>query len=58
MDEELAVPAALAGERVDRAVALLTGWTRGEVQELVANGVGARRRASRWPRAGGSRPAR
>jgi 23S rRNA pseudouridine1911/1915/1917 synthase len=37
MDEELAVPASLAGERVDRAVALLTGWTRSEVQELVAN---------------------
>ena len=58
MDEELAVPAALAGERVDRAVALLTGWTRGEVQELVANGLRARRRQARWPRAGGSRPAR
>jgi 23S rRNA pseudouridine1911/1915/1917 synthase len=38
VDEELAVPAALAGERVDRAVALLTGWTRSEVQELLANG--------------------
>jgi 23S rRNA pseudouridine1911/1915/1917 synthase len=38
MDEELAVPATLAGERVDRAVALLTGWTRREVQELVADG--------------------
>jgi 23S rRNA pseudouridine1911/1915/1917 synthase len=38
VDEELAVPAALAGERVDRAVALLTGWTRREVQELVASG--------------------
>ncbi len=29
--ESLAVPAALAGERVDRAVALLTGWSRAEV---------------------------
>ena len=38
MDEELAVPTALAGERVDRAVALLTGWTRREVQDLVASG--------------------
>ncbi|MEX1008188.1 MAG: RluA family pseudouridine synthase [Acidimicrobiia bacterium] len=38
MDEELAVPESLAGERVDRAVALLTGWTRSEVQELVASG--------------------
>jgi 23S rRNA pseudouridine1911/1915/1917 synthase len=36
--EEFAVPAALAGERVDRAVALLTGWTRSEVQALVDAG--------------------
>jgi 23S rRNA pseudouridine1911/1915/1917 synthase len=33
--EALAVPMALAGERVDRAVALLTGWTRREVQDLL-----------------------
>ncbi len=33
------VPASLAGERVDRAVALLTGWTRGEVQDLIADGL-------------------
>jgi 23S rRNA pseudouridine1911/1915/1917 synthase len=26
----------LAGERIDRAVALLTGWTRGDVQALLA----------------------
>jgi 23S rRNA pseudouridine1911/1915/1917 synthase len=39
MDEEFAVPGSLEGERVDRAVALLTGWTRGEVQELVAQGA-------------------
>ncbi|MET0421947.1 MAG: RluA family pseudouridine synthase [Acidimicrobiia bacterium] len=38
MAEELPVPAALAGERIDRAVALLTGWSRSEVQELVAAG--------------------
>jgi 23S rRNA pseudouridine1911/1915/1917 synthase len=38
VEEELAVPATLAGERVDRAVALLTGWTRRDVQELLANG--------------------
>ena len=38
MDEEFSVPATLAGERVDRAVALLTGWTRRDVQDLVANG--------------------
>ena len=33
--ESLVVPAALAGERVDRAVALLTGWSRAEVQVLI-----------------------
>jgi len=36
--EEFAVPEALAGERLDRAVALLTGWTRSEVQALVESG--------------------
>jgi len=36
--EELAVPELLAGERVDRAVALLTGWSRREVQTLVEAG--------------------
>jgi 23S rRNA pseudouridine1911/1915/1917 synthase len=36
--EELAVPESLAGERVDRAVALLTGWSRREVQDLVEAG--------------------
>ena len=38
MAEEFAVPEALAGERLDRAVALLTGWTRSEVQALVESG--------------------
>jgi 23S rRNA pseudouridine1911/1915/1917 synthase len=33
--EPIVVPAALDGERVDRAVALLTGWTRAAVQDLV-----------------------
>jgi 23S rRNA pseudouridine1911/1915/1917 synthase len=33
--EPLVVPAALDGERLDRAVALLTGWSRNAVQELV-----------------------
>jgi 23S rRNA pseudouridine1911/1915/1917 synthase len=37
--EQLVVPETLAGERVDRAVALLTGWTRSEVQELVESGA-------------------
>jgi 23S rRNA pseudouridine1911/1915/1917 synthase len=32
------VPAALDGERVDRAVALLFGWSRADVQRLVAAG--------------------
>ena len=32
------MPEALAGERLDRAVALLTGWTRREVQDLVEAG--------------------
>jgi len=32
------VPAALAGERVDRAVALLTGWPRAAVQSLLDDG--------------------
>jgi 23S rRNA pseudouridine1911/1915/1917 synthase len=35
MNEPLVVPEALAGERLDRAVALLTGWTRREVQDLI-----------------------
>jgi 23S rRNA pseudouridine1911/1915/1917 synthase len=33
------IPAALAGERVDRVVAMLTGLTRGEVTTLVADGA-------------------
>jgi 23S rRNA pseudouridine1911/1915/1917 synthase len=37
--ETFAVPDALAGERIDRAVALLTGWSRAEVQALVAAGA-------------------
>lgn len=32
------VPESLAGERVDRAVALLTGWSRAEVREMVERG--------------------
>jgi 23S rRNA pseudouridine1911/1915/1917 synthase len=36
--DALTVPAELAGERVDRAVALLTGWSRSEVQTLLAAG--------------------
>ena len=33
------VPGSLAGERVDRAVALLTGWSRAEVALLVEEGA-------------------
>lgn len=36
MTEAFAIPDALDGERIDRAVALLTGWSRGEVQGLLA----------------------
>lgn len=32
----MVVPGVLAGERVDRAVALLTGWSRADVQVLLA----------------------
>jgi 23S rRNA pseudouridine1911/1915/1917 synthase len=39
VNEALPVPPALAGERVDRAVALLTGWSRAEVQALVQAGA-------------------
>ena len=46
----LTVPSSLGGERVDKAVALLTGLTRGEVNSLVETGavrVGGRPVASR-----------
>jgi 23S rRNA pseudouridine1911/1915/1917 synthase len=33
------VPASLAGERVDRAVALLTGWSRSDVATLIEEGA-------------------
>jgi 23S rRNA pseudouridine1911/1915/1917 synthase len=35
-EEPLVVPPTLAGERIDRTVAMLTGWSRAEVQALVA----------------------
>jgi 23S rRNA pseudouridine1911/1915/1917 synthase len=35
---ELAVPAGLAGERLDRGLALLTGWSRAEVARLIDEG--------------------
>lgn len=37
--EVFEVPGSLAGERVDRAVALLTGFSRADVQTLVAEGA-------------------
>jgi len=33
------VPASLAGERVDRAIALLTGWSRADVVALIEKGA-------------------
>jgi 23S rRNA pseudouridine1911/1915/1917 synthase len=36
---ELPVPPALAGERLDRALALLTGWSRAEVTRLIDDGA-------------------
>jgi len=33
--EPITVPASLAGERVDRAVALVTGWSRADVQTML-----------------------
>jgi 23S rRNA pseudouridine1911/1915/1917 synthase len=36
--EALRVPSALDGERVDRALALLTGWSRSDVQQLLDAG--------------------
>jgi 23S rRNA pseudouridine1911/1915/1917 synthase len=35
MSDALVVPGALAGERLDRAVSILTGWSRREVGELI-----------------------
>jgi 23S rRNA pseudouridine1911/1915/1917 synthase len=35
MPEAMVVPPSFAGERVDRAIALLTGWSRREVRDLV-----------------------
>ena len=37
--KHFAVPASLAGERIDRAVALLTGWSRADVAVLVEAGA-------------------
>jgi len=35
VSEKITVPPALAGERVDRAVALIIGWSRADVQALI-----------------------
>lgn len=37
--EPIVVPESLGGERLDRAVSLLTGWSRSEVQHLVGEGA-------------------
>lgn len=50
MDERFVVPPALEGERLDRAVAILTGRSRREVDQLVRSGrvgLGNGRRPSR-----------
>jgi 23S rRNA pseudouridine1911/1915/1917 synthase len=39
VSEPIVVPGVLAGERIDRAVALLTGWSRADVQVLLARGA-------------------
>jgi 23S rRNA pseudouridine1911/1915/1917 synthase len=39
IDGPIAVPAALAGDRVDRALSFLTGWPRAAVQELIDDGA-------------------
>jgi len=39
IDGPLTVPAALHGDRVDRALALLTGWPRSAVQDLIDGGA-------------------
>ena len=36
--ETFVVPESLAGERVDRAVAMVTGWSRAEVQAVADRG--------------------
>ncbi len=36
MSESIPVPPTLDGERIDRAIALLTGWSRADVQALLA----------------------
>ncbi|MEP6626163.1 MAG: RluA family pseudouridine synthase [Acidimicrobiia bacterium] len=38
MTDPVVVPETLGGERVDRAVALLTGWSRSAVREMVERG--------------------
>jgi 23S rRNA pseudouridine1911/1915/1917 synthase len=38
-DGPLTVPATLAGDRVDRALAFLTGWPRASVQQLIEDGA-------------------
>ena len=39
IDGPIVVPAALEGDRVDRALAFLTGWPRAAVQELIDDGA-------------------
>ena len=39
IDGPITVPAALDGDRVDRALSFLTGWPRAAVQELIDDGA-------------------
>jgi 23S rRNA pseudouridine1911/1915/1917 synthase len=39
IDGPITIPAALAGDRVDRALSFLTGWPRAAVQDLIDGGV-------------------
>jgi 23S rRNA pseudouridine1911/1915/1917 synthase len=39
IDGPITVPAALDGDRVDRAISFLTGWPRAAVQELIDDGA-------------------
>jgi 23S rRNA pseudouridine1911/1915/1917 synthase len=39
IEEPIVVPAALAGDRIDRALSFITGWPRAAVQELIDDGA-------------------
>src|SRR5579859_4424103 len=39
IEEPIVVPAALAGDRIDRALSFMTGWPRAAVQDLIDDGA-------------------